>query len=196
MPFTHPNQPPSAVYRPSRGDQRIVRTIIANLHDGEPSVDLENIVSGPLARTVRFLGALRGLTYLIVAQGRDGAAYSLCGPTAESAADVGRSALDLPLPHAIPPIPAPGCLSGGNEGRAVILRDAVERVVSALNDRDDCVFVLAWQVAGEPAVELDYSPRMRNEIARDWVRWFLSEKLHVESPSTLHRTTHLAGRLP
>jgi hypothetical protein len=186
MSFTPRYQPSDAVYCPSRADQRIVRQVLANLHDGEPSADLENIVSGPLARTVRFLGAVRGLTYIIVARSRDGGAYSFCGPDIDSAEDLSRRVLDLPPPHALPQQLDPGDLSAECDGRTSVLRDAVERIAMALKQRDDCVFVLASQVDGEPVAELDYSHSLKHEIACDWVRWFLGERLHVEPPPAAH----------
>jgi hypothetical protein len=67
-----------------------------------------------------------------------------------------------------------------------VLRDAVERLVSALDDRGDCAFVLAWRVDGEAAVGLDYSSSMPREIAIDWVRWFLTERLQAATLPAEH----------
>ena len=170
-----------------------MRQVLANLHDGEPSVDLENIVTGPLARTVRLLGAVRGLTYVFVARSRDGGAYSLCGPDIDSAEDLSRRVLDLPPPHALPQQLDPGDLSAECDGRTSVLRDAVERIAMALRERDDSLLVFAWVIDGEPRVELDYSCRMRRDTAIEWVRWILSEKLHVDSPSAVNHAKHLPG---
>ena len=76
-----------------------------------------------------------------------------------------------------------------------MLRDAVERIAMALRERDDSLLVFAWVIDGEPRVELDYSCRMRRDTAIEWVRWILSEKLHVDSPSAVNHVKHLPGSL-
>lgn len=190
MPPISPSQPPPVVYRPSRADQRDVRSILANLHPGEPSAGLERIASGSPALAVRFLAACRGLSFVAVLHGSNGVACSFCRPDGDSAVALCRRALELPPPHARPSCPAPGSLSGEREGRVSVLHDAVERLVSALDDRGDCAFVLAWRVDGETTVELDYSPRMSREVATNWVRWFLSERLQAATLPAEHTATY------
>jgi hypothetical protein len=184
-----------AVYCPSRGDRRIVRAMLANLRDGVDSDYVTDVVSGSLGHMVCFIAAMRGLTYVIVAQGRSGASYAYCGPDADSAADLAHRILELQQPLARPPLPSPGSLSIGSGGRAGVKRDAVERIVTGLHDRNDSLSVLAWRVEGETAVELSYSHQLPRNVALDWVRWFLSERLHVESPSLPNKTANLTGNL-
>ena len=184
MPFKLTCKLPPAVYCPTRADRRTVRAVLANLRDGEPSADLERIASGSPVLAVRFLAACRGLAFVAVVHGIRGAAFSFCGPDRESAVDLCRCVQELQPPHARPSCPAPGSLSAGQEGRATVLRDAVERIVSALHDRDDCVSLVAWQVDGEAAVGLDYSPRLPRDVALYWVRWFLTERLQAASSSS------------
>ena len=190
MSSTHPYQPPNVVYRPSRGDQRIVRQILANLSDGVPCADIENIACGSLARVVRFLAAVRGLIFVFIAHGPEGAAFAFCGPDAASAAAVGRSALELPPPFALPSPPGPGNLFAGSEGRVAVLRDAVERIVMALHDREDCLFALVWCINGESCAAFEHSYRLRRETAIEWVRWFLSEKLQASTPFAPNLAAH------
>jgi hypothetical protein len=189
MPLLSTLKPPPVVYHASRADQRIVRSILANLHDGEPSAGLDRIASGSPALAVRFLAACRGLSFVAVVHGPDGAACSFCRPDGESAVTLCRRALELPPPHARPSCSNPGRQYAGHEGRGVVLRDAVERLVSALNDRGDCLYVLAWRADGEVAVELDYSPQLSRDVANDWISWFPSERLQAATLPAAQITT-------
>jgi hypothetical protein len=191
MPPLRYSQPPPVVYHPSRADQRIVRSILANVRDGEPSAGLDRIAGGSPALAVRFLAACRGLSLVAVVHGLDGAACSFCRPDGQSAVDLCQRALELPPPHARPSCFNPGRqYDAGHEGRAVVLRDAVERLVAALNDRGDCAFALAWRVDGDVAVELDYSHQLGREVAIDWITWFLNERLQAATLPTEHTATY------
>ena len=193
MSSTHPYQPPNAVYRPSRGDQRIVRAILADLVDGQACEKLDRIANGPASLVAGFLASCRHLAFIFVANSRGGSALANCGPDVDSAIDVARRALDLPPPGTLPSAPGSVCGPAEVDGRACVIRSALEHVMLGLDDRDQCLFVAAFCVDGDPDVDFYYSHRLGHETAHNWISWFLVEKLHVATPSAPSNTAYAAG---
>jgi hypothetical protein len=178
----------SAVYQPTRADQRGARQIIADLREGEASPALDRIAAGPLDGVIRFLAGC-GLCFQLIGWDERGRLHASGGPTAESVAllvDRLLARVPPPPPAGPPPgLPADASLPlAAAAHREPWIEAAVDQVVDGLHQRD-LSFILGWRLPGRSHVRLDHVFGADRAKVDEYLRWFSRERLGIHVDVTV-----------
>ena len=173
----------SAIYRPSRRDQRTSRQILADLGTSEACPAIAHIAAGPLAQVIRFLAGCR-LTFVLLARDERHRHCSVGSPDAESVTRLVQTLLGKQPPELLdtdsPTLVGTDDILGALRvaARSPCTESAVEEIVDGLRQRE-LAFVFGWQLPGECRVRLDYTIGASRDKIREWVESFLTERLGV-----------------
>lgn len=172
-------EPPVGIHRASRGDQRVVRQILANMVEGECSLEVDRIAAGPLSKIIRFLAGCR-LTFVFVGWDEQKRLHAFGSASVESVAFLVNELISLcsssqfnGFQVAATNEDLPSC-----SVRMLLTECAIEQIIDGLHDRD-LSFIFGWESPSTRGIRLDRSLGADREKVAYYLQWFLRERLGI-----------------